>query len=155
MSVFPQEARLLELFGQATELAEGLLERSEAQSQMLAADDLDAFNESLDRGRETIEEINGLHQEAEALMQSYALYLQSSRGDGGSGGRSEAVDAAAERFIDAVEQCAQRNTRNLDEAKEKTEEFIRQIGSLSLKRKSLGLYAQNTGNSSAHFDKKT
>ena len=150
MSEFPQEARLLDLLGQATELAERALERSKEQSEMLASDDLDSFNESLDRGRETIIKINGLHQEAEALMQSYASYSISE-----GGAKIEEVDAAADRFIKTVEQCAAINMRNLNEAKNRTEEFIRQIGSLSLKRKSLGLYAQNTGSSSKLFDKKS
>ena len=145
-----QETRLLDFLGQASELAEHVLELAKEQTDMLASDDIGAFNDSLDRGSEVIKQINGLHQEAELLMQSYASYS-----DSAGGGKIEAIDKAAARFVETLEQCAQLNTRNLSEAKAKTEEFIKQIGSLSLKRKSLGLYAQNTGSSSALFDRKT
>jgi len=145
-----QEARLLDLLGQAAELAEHVLELAKEQSEMLASDDLDAFNASLDRGSESIIQINGLHQESELLMQSYASFSNSPEG-----GKIAAIDKAAARFVETLEQCSQLNTRNLNEAKARTEEFIRQIGSLSLKRKSIGLYAQNTGSSSALFDRKT
>ena len=145
-----KETRLLDLLGQAAVLADHVLELAKEQSEMLASDDLDAFNASLDRGSESIKQINGLHQESELLMQSYASYSNSKQG-----GKIAAIDKAASRFVETLEQCAQLNTRNLNEAKAKTEKFMQQIGSLNLKRKSLGLYAQNTGSSSALFDRKT
>ena len=150
MGGFPQEKRLLELLGEAVELTGRVAGISDEQSKMLASDDLDSFNESLEKGQELINKINGLHQESEVLMQSYASYVNSA-----GGGKINAIEAAAARFVELLELCAASNKRNLSEATEKTEEFIRQIGSLSLKRKSLGRYAQNSGESSAHFDKKT
>ena len=150
LSGFPQEGRLLELLERATELAAQVAGLAKEQAKMLAADDLEGFNDSLDSGREVIDRINGLHQESEVLMQSYASYSNSP-----GGGKIDAVEAAAGRFVEALEQCAASNSRNLSEAKEKAEEFIRQIGSLSMKRKSLGLYAQHVGNSPTLFDQKT
>ena len=150
MGGYPQEKRLLELLGEAAELAGQVVSISGEQSKMLAADDLESFNKSLDKGQEIINKINGLHQETEALMQSYASFANSA-----GGGKIAAIETAAERFVELLEQCSEANKRNLGNATEKTEEFIRQIGSLSLKRKSLGRYAQHGGDSSAHFDKKT
>lgn len=150
MGGFPHEKRLLELLGEAAGLAEQVAGMAEEQSAMLAADDLDGFNKSLDEGQGIINRINGLHQESEALMQSYASFAISA-----DGGKIETIDAATARFVEILERCAALNNRNLAEAKEKTEEFIRQIGSLSLKRKSIGSYAMNIGNDSAFIDKKT
>ena len=145
-----QESRLLELLNRETELARQILELAKAQSKMLEADDLDGFNASLDAGRELIEQINGSHQESEGLMRFYASYYTS-----GGGAGIGAIDEAAARFTEAIEQCSMLSGRNLEDARAKTEDFIKQIGSLSLKRKSLGLYAQGTGSSSQMFDRKT
>ena len=150
LSGFPQEARLLSLLEEATELAERVADLAKEQSRLLASDDLNGFNIALDHGQTLIDKINGLHQESEALMQSYASYAVSE-----NGGKIEAIETAVARFAELLDQGATMNARNLGEAKEKAQEFIRQIGNLSMKRKSLGLYAQHGGGSSEIFDKKT
>ena len=150
MGVFPQEKRLLELLGEATALAGRVAGIAKEQAEMLASDDLESFNKLLDNGQEIINKINGLHQESEALMQSYASFVSSANGK-----KIAAIEIAAARFVELLEQCAQLNKKNLDDAREKTDGFIRQIGNMSMKRKSLGLYAQPSGENSARFDKKT
>ena len=151
MTVFPQEERLLGLLGEAAEFASQVIALEREQSKYLIADDLDAFNKSLDSVGGIIERMKGLHQETEPLMQSYASYYNS---EGGS--RIEAIDNAAQELVSLMEQCSAQSNSNLEDAKDKANEFVRQIDDLSTKRKSVGIYAQSTGESSSSvFDKKT
>ena len=163
MSAFPQETegRLLELLARETELFGQLNELMEEQAGLLAADNTEAFNRSLDAGRAVIEKINGLHQETEVLMQSYMSF--DAGGEAGSdaggehtaGGKSGAVESARARLNSVIAECAELTDKNMAAAKEKTEDYIRQIGNLSLRRKSFGKYALGVPNDPELFDKKT
>ena len=152
MNGFPRdrEARLLELLGEELVIFKQIHELTEKQTELLAADDLEAFNESLDSRQELIEKINGLHQEAEALMQSYISFSKSKGGN-----KVAAVEQAIGKLRDAVGGCAALNEKNIAAAKEMNEEYVKRIDELSIGRKSLGAYAQNVPNSSELFDKKT
>ena len=144
------EERLLGLLRQELELFEKIREHTEKQADLLRADDTESFTRSLDNRQETIEEINGLHQEHDVLMQSYALFSNSPEGE-----KRDTVEAAVGRLDDMIRQCIELNEKNTVLAKEKTEEYIKQIGDMSLRRKSLGKYAQSVPNSPELFDKMT
>jgi ElaB/YqjD/DUF883 family membrane-anchored ribosome-binding protein len=149
---FPQEKekRLLELLGQETEFYKRLWELSEEQAEMLALDDAEAFDKSLDRSREVIEKINGLHQETDVLMQSYTSYSVS---DGGK--KVEAIESAIKQNSDKIAECAKLHVTNSSVANEKAEMYISHAGKLSVRRKSLGLYTQNASAAPTMFDKKS
>ena len=155
--IFPRDKqeRLLELLGQEYKLFIRIRELTEAQTELLAADDLEGFNKSLDSRQEVIDEINGLHQESDILMQSYMSFSNTvSDGTNPAGGeKTGLIDSAVRRLEDAIIKCVELNDKNTGAAKNKTEEYIRQIGELSLKRKSIGKYALNVPNNPEHFDK--
>jgi len=138
-------ARLLELLRQEFEIFGRIRELTKEQTELIAADDIEAFNISLDRRQEFIEKINGLHQESEALMQSYMLA-------GKTGGET---DAAAKRLRDVISECAALNDKNMAAAKEKAEYYKERSGRLSLGRKSLGSYIHDVENDPEHFDAMT
>ena len=145
-----QEARLLELLGKESDLFGQILEMTEKQKELLAADDTGGFDESIGRRQELIEKINGLHQESDVLMQSYLSYA-GSRG----GKRIAAIEKAVARIREAAAQCAALNDKIIISAKEKAEDYIKQIGKLSLNRKSIGAYIQSVPNTSEIIDKKS
>ena len=69
-----EEARLLELLGEEQAIFERIRALTGEQATLIAADDMEAFNGSLDSRQELIEKINGLHQETNVLMQSYISF---------------------------------------------------------------------------------
>ena len=144
------EERLLDFLGRELGLFEQLLGLTERQAELLAEDDADAFGVSLGTSLGLIEEINGLHQESELLVQSY---MSGSTGAGGE--KSAAIEAETERVHEVILKCAGANDSNMTAAKEKAEDYIKQIGKLSLNRKSLGAYIQSVPNNSEIIDKKS
>jgi len=145
-----EETRLLELLGEEQKLFEQIHGLTVQQAELLAADDIEAFDKSLDSRQELIEKINGLHQETNILMQSYISF------SGSPGGmKSAAAEAALESLRDKISLCAELNEKNMAAAKEMAEDYIKRIGKLSLSRKSLGAYALSVPNNSELFDKKT
>jgi len=144
------EARLLKLLEKELELLEQMLKLTERQTSLLAEDEVDAFDRSLDSRQQVIEQINGLHQESDALMQSYVSFSTSA-----GGVKNETIEAANEQIRSALTECAALNEKNIVEVKAKAEDYMRRIGKLSLSRKSLGAYAHTVPNGSELFDKKT
>ena len=171
MNNFPRkkEERLLELLGQELELFGRIREQTAAQAELLKADDSEGFGRSLDERQGIIEKIDGLHQECDALMQSYISFSDpqgdrpatASGGAGPSGaapsggGKIEKIERAALRLREAIAECVELNDKNAALAQDMAEEYIKQIGNLSLKRKSLGKYALGVPNNPEHFDKMT
>ena len=152
MSSFPQDEqeRLVELLGMVTELFGNIREQTKKQTELLESDNIDGFNLSLEARQETIEKIEGLHQEFNSLMQSYVSFSNSA-----DGGKIDAVDHANGLLDAIVRECVELNDKNAETAKEKTEEYIKQIGEMSIRRKSLGKYAHTVPNNPELFDKKT
>ena len=144
------ESRLLVLLGEELDIFRQIGSLSIKQAEMLAADDMEAFEGSLERRQELIEKINGLHQDTDLLMQSYISFS-----DSAVGGVSDAIETTAGQLREAIADCVNTNDKNMVAAKEKAEEYIKRIGKLSLSRKSLGAYAQAVPNNSEFFDKKT
>ena len=152
MSRFSQEkqSRLLGLLGEEMAMFERIRGLTEKQAELLANDEMDALDESLDQRQEIIGKINGLHQETEVLMQSYISFSTSA-----GGGKIAAIETAVEQIRGVVSACVSRNESNITAAKDTNEEHVKRINELSLGRKSLGAYAPNAPNNSMHFDQKT
>lgn len=144
------EKRLSGLVGQRLGIVKQILQLTEKQTEILAADDLAAFERSLDNRQELIEQINGLHQETNILMQSYLSFSESE-----GGRRITAIDEAAGDFKEILEQCISINDKNTAAAREKAEDYLKQAGKLNQGRKSLGAYIQGVPNEPELFDRKT
>ena len=151
MNNFPQneQERAIELLGQKLELFGSFREQTQTQTELLAADDMDGFERAIDARQETIEKINGLHQELDVLMQSYVSFTT----DGGE--KIDAIEKAVGEIDSLIRECIEMNDNNTALAKEKTEEYIKQIGDLSVRRKSLGKYTLSVPNNPELFDKTT
>ena len=152
MNKFSQEKQssLLKLLEEEMAVFEQIRELTEKQTDLLAVDDAEALDETLDRRQELIEKIKGLHQESDVLMQSYISFSKAA-----GGGKDVKIETAAEKLRQVITECAELNERNMASAKETAEEYIKRIGKLSLSRKSFGAYAPQMPNSSELFDKKT
>ena len=144
------ETRLIGLLDRENELFRRIDELTKEQAKQLEEDDIEAFDKSLDRGQELIEQINGLHQESDSLMQSYISYR-----DSAGGMEITAINEAAARLSSVIESCVALNDKNTITAKEKAEGYTGQIGKLSLNRKGIGAYIQGVPNTSELFDKRT
>jgi hypothetical protein len=145
-----KETRLLELQNKELELLQQIRELTERQTELLLADDIEAFGESIDSRQELIEKINGLHQESNILMQYYISFA----GAAGAG-KIDAIEDMNRQLAEELAGCVELNDKNATLTKEKTADYMKQIGKLSLGRKSLGAYVQDVPNDSQLFDKKT
>ena len=145
-----ERARLLKLLGREIELMGQIYELTEKQTEVLAADDISAFDSLLDSRQELIEKINGLHQESDILMQSYL-----SSPDPLVGGKPGEIDEAVAERQDLFARCAALNEENAKAATEKAEGYIKRIGKLSMSRKSMELYAPGLPSQPEMIDKKT
>jgi hypothetical protein len=152
VSGFPvdKEARLLELLGQELDLVKQMRGLTERQTELLAEEDIDAFEKSLDVRQALIEKIDGLHQESDILMQSYMSSL-SAQGRKKSG----AIETTSGQIRETIAKCAEIDEKNASAAKEKAEEYLKQVGKLSMERKSIGAYVQQVTTTSEMFDKMT
>ena len=144
------EARLLDLQNEELEILKKVRELTERQAELLQADDIEAFSESIDSREALIEKINGLHQESNILMQSYISFA----GAAGAG-KIDAIEDMNRQLAEELAGCVELNDKNATLTKEKTADYMKQIGKLSLGRKSLGAYVQDVPNDSQLFDKKT
>ena len=142
------EARLLELLKEELEIFSGILKLAEMQEELIEADNIDAFSESLDHTQELIDIINELHQESDELMQAYI----SQTGVSGEGKNIE-IEMAYRKLRDVIAECVGLNDRNTTAAKKKTQHYMERIGKLSLSRKSMGSYIQSVANDPEMFDK--
>ena len=139
--------RLSKLLIEELEQYENIRKMTEEQEKLLAKDDIEAFNISLEKREKLIEKIKGLHQESNPLMQSYAS-TSSSRKNG-------KIDGLKENIREVIEICAQINDKNIQTLKDKTENLVKEIDEKSAKRKGIGGYAQSVPNNPEMFDKKT
>ena len=140
-------ARLKELLESELDAYEQLLILAEAQAKLLAKDDIDAFDKSLDEGQKFIEKINGLHQESKALMQSYM--------SAPAGEKDADIDSLAVKIRGVLKECAGLNVKNAASAQERIEGYTEKIDKLSASRKGIGGYAQSVPNTPEMFDRKS
>ena len=143
------ESRLLTLLMQQTELFGQIRGKTQEQKELLAADDIVSFELSLAHRQELIEQINGLHQESELLMQSYLSLKAAGKG------KSKAIDEAAVKLREIVSQCVSMNDVNTETAKTLAEDYIKHIGKLTQSRKSIGAYAPEMPVNPERFDTMT
>ena len=139
--------RLTKLLSEELELHEKIRKMTEEQEKLLAKDDIEAFNISLDKREKLIEEIKGLHQESTPLMQSYA--------SSSSGGKNREVEETKKKIREEIETCAKLNDKNIDSLEKKTQSLTKEIDEKSAKRKGIGGYAQAVPNTPEVFDKKS
>jgi len=124
----------LELYGQIRKL-------TEKQTELLAEDDIDAFNISLEQREALIEKIKGLHQESNPLMHSCVS--------------DDKIDKLKKKIRIELEACSKNNDKNISVLHEKTQDHTKKIDEQSSKRKGIGGYAQSVPNTPEMFDKKT
>ena len=140
--------RLSKLLGDELEYYLQIRNLTEEQTELLDKDEIEEFNISLDKREELIEKIKGLHQESNALMQSYASI--SSETD-----KNDKIEDLKKQIRDVLEFCAKRNDENITEMARKTQEQSKKIDEQSAKRKGIGGYAQSVPNIPEMFDKKS
>ena len=139
--------RLSVLLRKELEIFEKIRNLTGKQAELLAKDDVDQFDSSLDKRQELIEKINGLHQESDPLMQSY-ISLPADE-------KSPEIEDLREKIRDIVGICAELNEKNVAEMKVKSEAHKKKIDKHSAKRKGIGGYAQAVPNTPEVFDTKT
>ena len=141
--------RLSKLLGDELEIYGQIRKLTEKQTELLAKDDIDAFNISLDKREKLIEKIKGLHQESDPLMQSYASLPE-------SGEKTDSdIDTLKGQIREVLVVCSKLNDENIAAMKKKTKEHTKKIDKQSAKRKGIGGYAQAVPNTPEVFDKKT
>ena len=152
MNEFSQDrrARLLELLDREIELFGRIYELTVKQAELLASDDIEAFDKSLDYRQTLIEKINGLHQDTGILMQSYVSFSGLSTGE-----KIDAIEKAEAQRMDILSQCAALNEKNSLAANEVTETYTKKIEKLAMTRKGLEIYTPGLTNNSELFDTKT
>jgi hypothetical protein len=143
------EERLTELLGEETKLFAQIRKLTQEQTGLIGAEDVESLDKSLDRRQKHIDKIKGLHQESDALMQSYI----SSRKEPGAK-KIKAIETAAANLREDITQCAAIDAKNAEALKAKADGYIKQKNKLEASRKSIGLYAQGGTNSSELFDRK-
>ena len=141
--------RLLKLLSEKLKIYKQIRKLTEEQTELLEKDDIEAFDSSLEKRAKLIEKINGLHQESETLMQSYALAAEESKD------KNSDINKLEKDIRDILKECANLNDNNIAVMKEKTQEHIKRIDEQSAKRKGVGGYVQSVPNTSEVFDKKT
>ena len=152
MNIFSpeEEARLLKLLGEETTVLKQIREMTLKQMDLLESGEIERLGEALDDRQGLIEQIKGLHQETNVLMQSYVTVKKA------PGGKSiAAVESASSVLWDTMEETEKINRRITVAAKGAAEDFIRQIGKLSLMRKSMKKYAPELAGGSELLDIKT
>jgi len=143
-------SKLLNLLKEELGVWEQIRGLTESQAELLMSDDEGVLEGSLESRQGLIEKINGLHQETDILMQSYNTFSKSKIGK-----KCPVVESTIDKLRKVITECIALNDENIATAKEMTEGYTERIDSLSLKRKSLGAYAQGVPYDSELFDKKT
>ena len=141
--------RLSKLLSEELEFYSKIRKLTEEQTELLAKDDIEAFDNSLDKRETLIEKIKGLHQDSNPLMQSYVSFSS----DGNK--TDDKIDDLKKQIREQLEICAELNDKNMETMKLKTEEHTKKIDEQSAKRKTIGGYAQSVPNTPEMFDKKS
>jgi len=135
--------------GEELELYRMIRTMTEEQAELLDKDDIEAFNDSLDKREELIEKIKGLHQESAPLMQSYVSMTS------GGKNKNKEIEKLRKQIREELEASGKLNDDNINTMKSKTEDHTKRIDKQSAKRKGIGGYAQSVPNTPEMFDKKT
>ena len=141
--------RLLKLLSEKLKIYKQIKTLTEEQTKLLAKDDIEAFNSSLNKREELIEKINGLHQESEPLMQSCVSIAPDFKE------KNSDIKKLDKEINEVLTDCAKLNDINISVMKEKTLEHTKKIDEQSAKRKGVGGYVQSVPNTPEVFDRKT
>jgi len=141
--------RLTKLLSEKLKIYKQIKSLTEEQTELLAKDDIEAFNSSLDKREELIKKINGLHQDSEPLMQSY---VSTSTEDNEN---NSDINNLEKEIREILTDCAKLNDVNIAVMKEKTTEHTKKIDEQRAKGKGVGGYVQSVPNTPEVFDRKT
>ena len=141
--------RLSKLLGNELEIYGEIQKLTEKQADLLAKDDIEGFDSSLDKRAELIEKIKGLHQESDPLMQSYVSVSTN------EDTTDSKIEELRKQINEILEVCAGLNDKNIASMKVKTEEHTKKIDEQRAKGKGIGGYAQSVPNTPEVFDKKS
>ena len=141
--------RLTQLLEEELDLYEKICKLTEKQTELLAKDEIEAFNDSLDDRAGHIEKIKGLHQESNPLMQSYVSL------SAGGKNTDTGIEELKNQIKEKLELCNDLNNKNILVMGEKTREQSGKIDEQKAKRIGIGGYAQSVPNTPEMFDKKT
>ena len=144
--------RLSELLGEELKLYGKIHKQTEEQTGLLAKDDIEGFNGSLEKSAKLIKKIKGLHQESDTLMQSYVSLTKSGKEADSDIGD---IDALKSQIREVIADCKGLNEDNQTAMKGKIEEQTKKIDEQSAKRKGIGGYTQAVPNTPEVFDTKT
>jgi len=144
-----ETVRLAELLEKELETCGLIRELTKKQTELLAMDDIEAFNESLDERERLIEKIKGLHQDSNPLMQSYVNLTA------GGSDKVEKIEDLKKQIHKIFEECNDINKKNITAMDEKIQGQSVKIDEQKAKRVGIGGYAQSVPNTSEMFDKKT
>ena len=150
MSVITADmGRLSKLLSDELDIYRQIHKLTEKQTELLAEDDIDAFNISLEKREALIEQIKGLHQDSKPLMQSYVSNTKNGKNT------DTGIDSLKKQIREIIEACAGINDRNMTIVKDMTQKHSKKIEEKSAQRKGIGGYAQAVTNLPELFDKKT
>ena len=144
------EERLIKLLEEEKELFVKMKEQTVKQMELLAADEIEEFSESLDLREKLKEKINGLHQESDTLMQSYISSLAP-----GGRGKVKAIEKLKDEIREIISECKEMNDKNFKTAKSKIEEYTKRIKELDTSKKTFNAYTIDIPDNSELFDKTT
>ena len=144
------EIRLLELLTEQLELFRQVKEQTIKQTQLMEADDIEAFSISLDSRESLIEKINGLHQESNILMQSYI-----SKPATGDYGKTKEIEELRNSIKNIITECQEMNINNTKSAQNKKDEYTKRINELDKSKKTFNAYSLDIPDNSEHFDRTT
>jgi len=141
-------AKLLELLRQQQGICKQLLSLTTAQKKLIEADDMEAFNKSLDARQELMDQYDGQQQQVGDLMVTYTDFSKANDGK-----RIAQIEKAREQLMELLEKCFVENGSNEALAKEKSEAYSAKISDMNQKRKGIGSYIQNVESNSDFIDK--
>jgi len=138
--------RLSQLLGEELEAYGEIRRLADAQTELLANDNVEEFNNLLCMRGSLIEEINELQPEKVSLLQSYDNVTMNSNGEG------VGVDVLLERVRNELSMCVKINDEHIKTMGLKVAEYSKRIEDQSTMRKGIGGYAQAVPSMPEMFD---
>ena len=127
--------KLIDLLTEKKKLADEFLELTCKQAEIIAAEDINALNVSIEKRQQVIEKLIGLHQEIQFLMQSYASSHAAQTEEG-----SRKVRQMEEQTENAIREAISKNNENAEAIKKQMEYVGQEARKIDLERKSIGMY---------------
>lgn len=149
MSTFSlsDKERLTGLLTRKAEIFDKIYALCEKQAELLRDAKIEELETSFKDVQAERKVVEGLQQEAESLMQSYALLPEQER--------DKKIDELALGIQQQIEKCAKLNEQNMKTIQDMTEEQTKKIDEQSAKRKGITGYAQVVSSAPEMFDSKS